>query len=140
MTEKRQHFVPEMHLKHFVGTDPHGHVWTYDAKTGSVRSSTPKNTAIESYFYSFINIDGKMDTRVEQHLSDVESKASPTYEELLSEHVPLQTQGRADFANFLALMYVRTPGFRCHKIRTRGRRCFFLVLVQHARSPKNWSQ
>lgn len=53
-----------------------------------------------------------MDTRIEQHLSDVESKASPAYEELLSKHVPKETQARADFANFLALMHVRTPGAR----------------------------
>ncbi|MBL8658712.1 MAG: DUF4238 domain-containing protein [Rhodospirillales bacterium] len=112
VTRKRQHFVPRMHLQHFTGSEPRGQVWTYDALNGQVRSATPEQTGVENHFYSFLGIDGTMDTRIEDFLSSVESKASPVYEEILQEHVPEKTQGRADFANFLALMHVRTPGIR----------------------------
>jgi len=112
VTAKRQHFIPCLHLKHFAGTEPNGHVWTYDAELGTARSALPRETGVESHFYSFLNTEGYMDTRIEQHLSVVESKAASVYERLLQDIVPGETQERADFANFLALMHVRTPAVR----------------------------
>jgi hypothetical protein len=66
-----------------MGQSPKGHVWTYDAQTGAVRSSIPDETAVESYFYSAENPDGTMDNRLEEALALVESYAAPVYEALL---------------------------------------------------------
>jgi hypothetical protein len=110
---KRQHFIPILHLKHFVGADPKGQVWTYDAESGEVRSATPENTAVQTHFYSVERDGGVMDTRVEDCLAEIESRAAPGYEALLRAEIPAKdAQARADFATFLAVMYVRTPAMR----------------------------
>lgn len=110
---KFHHYVPLLHLKHFVGQTPHGHVWTYDAETGQVRSSLPKETGGQTHFYSIERDDGTMDTTVEKCFSTVESAAAPVYEALLQGKIPAKgTRERADFAAFLALMFMRTPGMR----------------------------
>ena len=109
----RHHFIPIMHLKHFTGPSPKGQVWTYDAKTGDVRSATPENTAVERHFYSFEGADGTMDTRVEDYLASIENDAAPIHEGLLAGRIPPDdTQERADFSSFLAVMHVRTPAMR----------------------------
>ena len=111
-TPKRQHFIPRLHLQHFVGTEPKGHVWTYDAQTGDVRSAIPEQTAVETHFYSVKTADGTMDTRLEEHLASVESNAAPIYEALLRGELPTDPQKRVDFSTFIALMYSRTPAMR----------------------------
>jgi hypothetical protein len=112
MVAKRQHFIPRLHLQHFSGQEPKGHVWTYDAQTGQVRSAVPEQTAVESHFYSIENDDGTMNTEIEEKLAKIESNAASTYEDLLKHVIPQETQARADFAAFLAIMYVRTPAMR----------------------------
>jgi Protein of unknown function (DUF4238) len=89
---KRQHFNPALHLRHFVGAEPKGQVWTYDKQTGGMRSGTPENTAVESHFYSVERGDGSMDTTIEDYLAGVESNAAPVYEALLGEEPIIPTE------------------------------------------------
>lgn len=112
LAAKRQHFNPVLHLGHFVGSAPKGQIWTYDKQTGEVRSAIPENAAVQTHFYSVERDDGTMDTRIENYLADVESNAAPVYKALLRGDIPDGSQSRADFAQFLALMYVRTPAMR----------------------------
>jgi Protein of unknown function (DUF4238) len=109
--KKRHHFNPVLHLQHFAGAEPKGQVWTYDKTTGDMRSAIPEQTAVETNFYSVERDDGSMDTTIEDYLADVEGKAAPVYDGLLQGTTPTG-QPRADFAQFLALMYVRTPAMR----------------------------
>jgi hypothetical protein len=85
---KRHHFIPILHLKHFVGADPKGHLWTYDAETDQVRSAVPEETAVQGHFYSAERTDGTMDTRLEEHLAKMESAAAPVYDDLLRGKLP----------------------------------------------------
>lgn len=119
---KRQHFIPKMHLKHFSGNDPQGHVWTYDAEMNSVRSSIPDETAVQTHFYSVEMPDGTMDTQVEKYLSGIESNATPVYLALLRGELLGHDQQKADFSTFLALMLTRTPAMRrmYGEIHSRG--------------------
>lgn len=103
---KRQHYVPQLHLKHFA--DERNHVWTYDTSTGDVRSSLPSQTAVETNFYSLVDDNGQHDDALEIFLSKVESDAAITYEKLLRGEIPTGTD-RANFARFLATLYVRGP-------------------------------
>lgn len=112
MPPKRQHVIPVLHLKHFVGDAPRGQVWTYDAETGAVRSATPENTAVQTHFYSVERDDGTLDTHVEEVLGQIEGAAAPVYEALLGGVIPKDPVQRAAFASFLASMYVRTPAAR----------------------------
>lgn len=111
-TPKRHHFIPRLHLQHFAGPEPKGQVWTYDAQTGEMRSAVPEQTAVESHFYSVERDDGTMNTGIETKLAEIESKAASTYEALLQGNIPRETQERADFSTFLAIMYLRTPAMR----------------------------
>jgi hypothetical protein len=131
---KRHHFVPIVHLKHFAGLLPDGHVWTYDASTGNVRSSIPENAAVQTHFYSAPSSDGTMDTRLEDHLARVESDAAPVYEALLRGEIPKNNQARADFATFLALMHVRTPTARRNSAAIYGR---ILQTTMHVSAQQN---
>ncbi len=109
---KNHHFIPILHLQHFIGAEPKGHVWTYEKMTGDIRSSIPAETGFETHFYSVQKEDGSMDTSIEKHLAAIEGKAAPVYQELLRGQIPTDPQQRMDFAHFLALMHVRTPAMR----------------------------
>jgi len=82
-----------------------------------VWSAAPENTAVEGHYYSAERPDGTMDTRIEEHLAKMEGLAAPAYEALLRYNVPKDSQARADFATFLALMHVRTPAMRAWRLR-----------------------
>jgi Protein of unknown function (DUF4238) len=109
--EKSHHYSPVLHLRNFVGNAPAGHVWTYDKQSGNSRSSIPEETGFETHFYSVERDDGTKDTTIEKFLADVESKAAPVYRDLLEGKLP-EGQPKADFANFLAAMFARTPSLR----------------------------
>jgi Protein of unknown function (DUF4238) len=103
---KKQHFIPELHLKHFV--DANGMVWTYDIHENAVRRSIPKETAAQTNFYSLRDKDGNYDDKIEEWLSTVESEASAGYQALLRGELP-KGEERDWLALFLACMYLRTP-------------------------------
>src|ERR1700722_9142062 len=133
-TPKRQHTVPRLHLRHFVGRDPEGHVWSYESRSGRVWSATPENTAVESHFYSAERTDGTMDTAIEEHLSKIESLAAPVYSALLRGEIPDKCQERANFAHFLSLMYARTGSMRRVAAESYGR-FMQTVMFAHTQFP-----
>lgn len=108
---KRQHTIPIVHLKHFIGNNPAGQIWTYDGASGEMRSATPENTAVVGDFYSLEQPDGSINTEIEEALSKVESAAAEPYERLVAGAIPAGVQ-RGNFAMFLALMFVRTTAMR----------------------------
>ncbi len=108
----RQHYIPCVHLKHFTGIDPKNHVWTYDSQTNEYRHGIPKNTAVESHFYSIENPDGTKNIKLENLLAEIEGKAAPVYDELLDKNVVVDPVKRNSFSLFLAMMYFRTPAMR----------------------------
>ncbi len=63
-----------------------------------------------------------MDTRLEQHLSEIESAAAPVYEALLNGEIPQGEQKRVAFAQFVAIAYARTPTMRrmYAELRSKG--------------------
>jgi hypothetical protein len=121
MSPKSQHTIPRLHLQHFAGPDPVGQVWTYDAVAARQWSAIPVETGVQTHFYSAERDDGTMDTRLEEFLAQVESRAAPVYEDLLNLRLPKDAQARFDFAQFLALMYTRTTAMRRMAGEVRGR-------------------
>ena len=120
-TPKRQHIIPCMHLRHFTGADPEGHVWNYDALSARRWSATPENTAVEGHFYSGERADGTMDTTIEELFAGIENLAMPTYEGLLHGEIPNRSQERMNFAHFLGVMHCRTRVMRRMAAETAGR-------------------
>ncbi|MCI5057098.1 MAG: DUF4238 domain-containing protein [Flavobacteriales bacterium] len=112
MAGKKHHIIPQMHLRHFAGHSPKGHVWTYDTKSNEPRSATTENTAVETHFYSVQMEDGSMNTLMDDYITDVEAKAAPIYRNILDGKIPDKDQKKADFSTFLAIMYFRTTAMR----------------------------
>jgi hypothetical protein len=121
MIPKSQHTIPRLHLQHFAGPDPVGQVWTYDAVDARQWSTIPEETGVQTHFYSAERDDGTMDTRLEELLAQVESRAAPIYDDLLKGRFPQNPQARLYFAQFLALMHTRTTAMRRMAGEVRGR-------------------
>jgi len=105
---KKQHYVPRLHLKHFVGCQPKGMLWTYDMERGIARPSKPMETGAQNNFYSVKLDDGSYYDDLDKWLQDVENKATAGYERLLLGEIP-EGQERADFATFVASLHLRSP-------------------------------
>jgi Protein of unknown function (DUF4238) len=105
----QQHIVPVLSLKHFA--DPRGHVWTFDKTLKTCRSSLPEETSTCGHYYSVERKDGSMDTTIENVFAAVENEAAPIYERLVAGEMP-KGGGRETFAQFLAIMYARSPQSR----------------------------
>jgi hypothetical protein len=106
---KYQHYVPQLHLRNFVGSAPQGMVWTYDKRTLRTKPSKAENTGGQQYFYAVRKPDGELDHTVDEHLQGVENRAAEPYRKLLRGEIPTG-QDRADFCSFLATLHLRTPG------------------------------
>ena len=110
-----------LHLRYFAGDAPVGQVWSYDAQAGTFWSAIPEEIAVQTHFYSATKADGTIDTRFEKLLSEVEGRAAPVYENILKGVIPKDGRARRDFAQFLALMHVRTPAMRRVTAEVLGR-------------------
>jgi hypothetical protein len=109
---RSQHLVPRLHLQHFTGLEPKGHVWTYDKEQGSARHAVPEETATFSHFYSIENDDGTYDVSAETKPAENEGQAAPIYKEMLKGNFPNDIEERSIFSLFLAYVYFRTRAQR----------------------------
>uniref|UniRef100_UPI0035CC2FFD DUF4238 domain-containing protein n=1 Tax=uncultured Sphingomonas sp. TaxID=158754 RepID=UPI0035CC2FFD len=105
---KNQHFVPRLHLKHFIGVKPKNMIWTFDSQLERWRPSTVENTGAQTNFYSMPDGKGGHIDWLDDALTAIENRAVAGYEALASGRIPTG-QHRADFAMFVATMFVRSP-------------------------------
>lgn len=120
MAGKSQHTVQRFHLAQFAGDQPKGHVWIYNKHSKEPRSADSENVSIENYFYSVEREDGTWDTRLDDLITNIEAKAVPVYRELLAGNIPPYSQPKYDFAQYLAIAYVRTKKMRRMSADTVG--------------------
>jgi hypothetical protein len=111
-SKKDHHFVPQLHLKHFIGSQPPGHIWTYSKSSLNAFSSIPKETGFQRYFYGIRKDDGSIDNSIEDWLAEIEGVSAPIYQKLLEGDLSLSDKERTEFAVFLALMKLRSPAMR----------------------------
>jgi Protein of unknown function (DUF4238) len=133
MAGKAQHTVQRFHIAQFAGHDPKGHVWIYDNRSGEPRSAIPANVSIENNFYSFEREDGTWDNLLDDWITKVEGKATPVYVKLLDGKTPPYSQDKYDFAQYLALTYVRTRTMRRMSAETIGQ----MMQVKHYAHAEN---
>lgn len=105
---KRQHYVPQLHLRRFVGDRPRGMIWTHDTQRSKTRACKPSETGFGTNFYSVRDELGEWYDGLDEWLRDVENKAAAGYEKLIGGEI-LRDQLRADFATFVSSLYVRSP-------------------------------
>lgn len=105
---KRQHYVPQLHLRRFVGERPRGMIWTHDMQSSKTRPCKPSETGFGTNYYSVRDQAGEWRDDLDEWLRDVENKAAEGYEKLVRGEI-LQGQTRADFSTFLSSLYLRSP-------------------------------
>jgi hypothetical protein len=103
-----QHFVPQLHLKHFRGEVPKNMIWTYSKVRGIVRPSRIQETGFKKNFYSVQDEGGVYFDDIDNMLTDIENRSTDPYHKLLSGEIPTG-QERADFSVFLATSFTRSP-------------------------------
>lgn len=106
---QNQHFVPQLLLKNFVGTD--GRLFYLDKRDDRFGKVSPKKAASETDFYEF-EIDGERFS-FEERFQRYEAKAGKGLKKLTEGLPPISLTGpeREDLAAFIALQSFRTEAF-----------------------------
>ncbi|WP_162688641.1 DUF4238 domain-containing protein [Streptomyces sp. ICC4] len=105
----RHHTVPAFYLRRFG--NPNEQLWVRDRRSPKAGLRKIADLAIKD-FYTFINIDGEPDGRLEQLLTRVEGWAASALRRATSSVTwgsPVHSQDHADIALFMAFQYARGP-------------------------------
>jgi hypothetical protein len=131
MVGSRHHTVPRFYLERFAAA---GQLWMRDRVTGVGRTESISRAGTIRDFYTFINLDGEKDGRLERILSDVENGAKSVFDRLLSPFQrprPLDENESMRVALFIAFQVLRTPRQR-RETELMGD---YLVRTQHRHVP-----
>jgi hypothetical protein len=114
---RRHHYLP---IKYQSGFCRDSLLWLFDRKTTTIRNAHPKNTCLESHYYSLQDKDGNRNTELETVFSKVEGATWPLIEKL-EKNEQLSLIERTHLAEFVTLMRFRTPEFeRAYNELTEG--------------------
>ena len=85
-------------------------MWVYDREKAEYRRQTPKNTALQTHYYSIEDEHGNKDATIETVLAQVEGQAWPVIDKV-EEGKALSAGDRQDLALFLSLLKFRVPDY-----------------------------
>ncbi len=108
---KRQHYVPRVYLRPFVGQDDN--IRVVDLDTGSEYRTSIENAAVETYFND-LEVEG-LRVSTEDWLAELEGKAASVIKQLTMSPETiggLSLEEELALARFIAALKFRTPGFR----------------------------
>src|ERR1035437_3536447 len=105
---KRHHYLPQFYLDGFTRDSL---LWVYDRKTKTLRKQTPINTAVESGFYTYVDVQGNESNEIEKLFATLEGYVKPIID-LLATRREISAEQRAVLTTFIATLFFRTPGFR----------------------------
>ena len=116
---RRQHYVPQMHLKAFANGDSRV-VTVHDLEEGRAFKASTKNIAVGVGFYD-VEAEGSS-LSPEGWLAKLEGAAAPIVARLIDsppELLNLRTDEESSLARFLVTLYLRGPAYRdAHQQRT----------------------
>jgi hypothetical protein len=108
---KRHHYIPEFYLKGFTAPSS-SLLWMYQKKINDIKTISPHNAAVISFYYSFKNDKGDMDhDTIENLMAEIEGEAAPIFKKIINKQI-LNESERRTFALFLSFIIVRVPNFR----------------------------
>ena len=105
-TKSLHHYLPQMLLEYFKEENI---VWVYDRKRDQFRKQSPKNTALERSFYTFMDKKGKAHDAIEKMFAEIEGHAKPIIYKIHNGDYAITQQEKMDLATFIAALYVRVP-------------------------------
>jgi len=138
---KRQHYVPRFYLKRFADPqDDYGRLFVFEKKTGRSWASTPRDAGCENYFYQVETTGGADRQALEKVLGKVEQQVAPVLMRTLdSGELPAGTSDSTALMNLVAMMILRTPGFRTVMKRAADLKARQRI-HQMVESPEAWSR
>lgn len=117
---KRHHYVPQFHLRRFVGAD--GKLWIWDKQDDRIFQAGPTGIAAETQFYRLTQYeaDGHDPMTMERQLSELEAEVAAITDQWLAwipdmaplDVVPIPRVNRRIVALFLATQLLRTRDTR----------------------------
>jgi hypothetical protein len=107
---KRHHYVPQFYLEYFAcEVAPRRRIlWVYDKDGGEPRAQTPRDTAVESGYYSIETKTGKT-VVIEELLSKLETATAPILRRFQDSDEALSEPDIPVLAEFLAMLHLRGP-------------------------------
>ncbi len=109
---KKHHYIPNFLLNNF--TDSNGLLWIFQKEPPKLYRSKPKNSFLETDFYTKTEMNGSKKTCAESNLSSHESKVARILHQLIgSIHkgapVSLSPEDYAILCKFLYILFDRNP-------------------------------
>jgi hypothetical protein len=107
---RKNHILPRKYLDRFSKDN---RIWVLDFETKKQNNLCPEEAAVIKDFYTAKTINSQEDDLIEQKfLAKIEDKCDPAIAEVVNKHSFSQRDVWSRLANYVSLMYVRTPLFR----------------------------
>jgi len=107
---RKHHILPRKYLERFSKDN---RIWVLDFETKKQNNLHLEDAAVIKDFYTVKTINSQEDDLIEQKfLSDIEGKCDQAISEAISKHTFSKGEPWVLLANYIALMYFRTPLFR----------------------------
>jgi hypothetical protein len=106
---KRQHYLPQFYLEGFTDHEDHL-LWVFDRELKQFRCQQPKDTAVQGYYYTFTDGNGKRRNDIEEFFSLIESQTKPILDRISQGKVITDDEKQA-FSIFIAFQKTRVPDF-----------------------------
>ncbi len=103
---KRHHFVPKFYLNNFCNKSRF--LWIYDCNKKELRQQTPKNTAVQTHYYSFIGLDKKRHSEVEAYLAGIEGDTKSIIDKINNKKM-ISLDEKLILTAFISLLHSRVP-------------------------------
>jgi len=107
---KKHHILPRKYLERFSKDN---RIWVLDFETNKQNNLRLEEAAVIKDFYTVKTINSQEDDLIEQKfLAGIEDVCDPAITEVVNKHSFSQGEVWVKLANYIALMYFRTPLFR----------------------------
>lgn len=121
---KKQHYVPASYLKKWTDPNcpPHHepYVWVFDKDGSNPRKRAPSNIFTETDLYTIENTDGTRDLRLENSLSELESRFTRIRTSKFNFKRELSSEEKIYLCAFVAAAQFRTISSRDHHANQWG--------------------
>ncbi len=107
---RKHHILPRKYLERFSKDN---RIWLLDFETKKQNNLRLEEAAIIKNFYTVKTIDSQEDDLIEQKfLAEIEGVCDPAITSVVNKHSFSQGETWVKLANYVSLMYTRTPRFR----------------------------
>lgn len=106
-TPKRHHYLPQFYIEGFCRENS---LWIFDRKLNEYRPQTPINTALQSHYYTFKDLEGNLNTDIEKMFSSIEGKTKPIIDKI-DEGEKLSEEDKKILSTFIGCIKGRVPDY-----------------------------